>query len=91
VEALSKIGMPAVGPTIKQLGSSAPNSEGGQLCCWIIKDVLGARLAKVRLEIAIEDARDPTAKQNLTAALPYFKTQKEKADEERARRKKGTQ
>lgn len=78
-ESLSKIGMPAVGPTVETLGSYEPNSEGSKICRWIIKEVLGARLGKVRLQIAIEETRDPTVKKNLTAVLPYFKTPQEKA------------
>jgi hypothetical protein len=88
-EALSKIGIPAIGPTIEKLGRSAPNSRASQLCCWVIKKVLGAKLARARLEMAIEEARDEAVKQNLKAALPYFKTEQEKAAEERARGEKG--
>ena len=87
-EALSKIGMPAIGPTIDKLGRCPPNSRGSQLCSWIIKKVLGAKLARVRLELAIEEAREDAVKQNLKAALPYFKTHEEKAAEERARLQK---
>ncbi len=87
-ESLSKIGMPAVGPVINKLAGYSNEKSGRSTCCWILKDVLGIRLAKLRLEIAIEERTDPTEKKNLTAALPYFKTQQEKAAEERARRKK---
>ena len=86
--ALSKIGMPAVGPTIEKLGSYAPKSKGSELCCWVVKKILGIKLARLRVQIAIEEARDTNVKQNLAAALPYFKTEQEKAGEERARRKK---
>ena len=88
VEALSKIGMPAIGPTIQKLGRCPPNSRGSQLCCWIINKVLGAKLGRVSLEMAIEESRDEAVKQNLRAALPYFKTEQEKAAEERARLQK---
>lgn len=87
-EALSKIGMPAVGPVIDKLGRYSEQEKGHSICCWIIKEILGPRLGKVRLEMAIEDTKDETVKKNLTAALPYFKTEKEKATEERARREK---
>jgi hypothetical protein len=87
-EALSKIGIPAVGPTIEKLGSYDKDCFGRELCCWIIKEVLGSKLGKVRLEMAIAETKDETVKKNLTAALPYFKTQQEKASEERARREK---
>ncbi len=87
-EALSKIGMPSVGPVIDKLGRYGEQEKGHSICCWIIKEILGPRLGKVRLEMAIEDTKDETVKKNLTAALPYFKTEKEKATEERARREK---
>jgi len=87
-EALSKIGMPAVGPVIDKLGKFSEQEKGYSICCWIIKEILGLRLGKVRLEMAIEEAKDETVRKNLTAALPYFKTDQEKADEERAQREK---
>jgi hypothetical protein len=87
-EVLSKIGMPAVGPVIDKLGRYGEQEEGHNTCCWIIWKILGPRLGKVRLEMAIEETKDDTIKKNLTAALPYFKTDKEKADEEHARREK---
>ena len=90
VEALSKIGMPAVEPTIKKLSSYEPKSDGSELCCWILKKILGVRLARLRLQIAIEETRDKAVKKNLVAALPYFKTSQEKAVEERARREKNS-
>lgn len=89
-EALSKIGMPAVEPTIKKLGGYAQKNKGSELCCWVLKKMLGVKLARARLQIAIEETRDPTVKKSLTAVLPYFKTEQEKAEEERARRKKAT-
>ena len=87
-EALSKIGLPAVGSVIDKLGKYGGQEEGHRICCWIIREILGPRLGKVRLEMAIEETKDDTVKKNLTAELPYFKTEKEKADEERARREK---
>jgi hypothetical protein len=87
VEALSKIGMPAIVPTIGKLATYEQDGLGRQLCCWVINKVLGPRLGKLRIEIAIEETRDATAKKNLEAALGYFKTPEEKAAEERARRK----
>jgi len=80
--------MLAVGPTINKLGAYAPNSKGSELCCWLLKKILGVKLARLRLQTAIEETRDEAVKQNLTAALPYFKTNQEKAAEERARKKK---
>ena len=87
-ESLSKIGMPAVEQTIKKLGSYEPKSNGSEICRWILKEILGVRLARLRLQIAIEETRDEVVRKNLSAALPYFKTNKEKAEEERARRQK---
>jgi hypothetical protein len=87
-EALSKIGMPAVGPVIDKLGKYGEQEKGHSICCWIIKEILGPKLGKARLEMAIEETKDDTVKKNLIAALPYFKTDKEKATEERARREK---
>ena len=89
-EALSKIGMPAVGPMIDKLGDSAPNSKDSELCCWVLKKILGVKLARLRLQIDIEETRDEAVKNNLTAVLPYFKTEQEKAAEERARRVKNS-
>jgi hypothetical protein len=74
-EALSKIGMPAIPPTIDNLGTYDTNCLGRQLCCWVIKEILGPRLGKVRLEMAIEESREPAAKENLTAALRHFKAE----------------
>ena len=88
VEALCKIGMPAVDPTVAKLGEVGPKSKAGELCSWILNKILGPRLARVRLEITIEETRDAAAKANLKAALPYFKTEQEKAAEERARESK---
>ena len=87
-EALSKIGMPAVGPVIDKLGKFSEQEKGHSICCWIIKEILGPRLGIIRLEMAIEEAKDETVRKNLTAALPYFKTDQEKAAEERAQREK---
>ena len=88
VEALWKIGVTAIGPTIDKLSDYETKSRGREHCCWILKQILGVKLARLRLEIAIEETQDPIVKKNLTAALPYFKTQQEKAAEERARRNK---
>lgn len=60
---------PSVGPTIEKLAGYTPENKGSRFCCWILKEILSIRLARLRLQIAIEEARDPTVKQNLTAAL----------------------
>lgn len=73
VEALSKIGMPAIEPIIKKLGGYDEECLGRELCCWVIKKVLGPRLGRVRLEIAIEESKKPEVKKNLQAAVnKYF-------------------
>jgi hypothetical protein len=73
-EALSKVGMPAVKATIDKLSSSTTSGKGSEICCWILKKILGVRLARLRLQIAIEETRDEAVKKNLSTALPYFKT-----------------
>ncbi len=80
-EALSKIGMPAVGPTIAKLAGYESNSTDSRICKWTLKEILGVRLARLRLQIAIDESRDPTVKERLDEALPYFKTLEERADE----------
>jgi hypothetical protein len=85
VGALSKIGMPAVGPTIQKLSAVNPKSRGAELCRWILTEILGVKLGRARLQIAIEETHDQTAKANLKAALPYFRTPEEEAAEERAK------
>jgi HEAT repeat protein len=90
-EALSKIGMPAVGPTLDKLCKYEKDERGRRICCWILKKILGDRLAQLRLQIAIEETRDEAVKKNLIAALPYFKTEQEKAAEERAKNQKTVQ
>jgi hypothetical protein len=89
VEALTKIGLPAVKPGIDELAKLAPGTERGKLCCLFLKQALGAKLARARIEIGIEETRDKTAKENLKASLAYFKTDQEKAAEERAKRSEG--
>jgi hypothetical protein len=89
-EALSKIGIKAVDPVINKLTIYEPNSIGSKNCCWILKKILGEKLARYCLQLTIEETKDETAKKNLTAVLPYFKTAKEKADEEYSQRKNTT-
>lgn len=87
-EALSKIGMPAVEAIVERLGDYDPKSNRSKICRWIIEAILGTRLARTRLEIAIEETREANVKENLRAALPHFKTLREKLNEEKARREK---
>lgn len=75
VESLIKISMPSVGPVIGKLGGCADNSLGRRLCLVVLKDILGPRLAKARLEIGVEEAKDETARANLKAALEQFESQ----------------
>lgn len=87
---LSKIGMPAIGPVLGRLAKYDKDCKGRQLCAWVIKKTLGEKLAKLRLEIAIEQAKRDMLRmkeKNLRAAIPYFKTSKERAAQERAKQK----
>jgi hypothetical protein len=84
-EALSKVGMPAVDPTVEKLASLGPKNKSGALCCWILRKTLGVKLGRARLQIAIDETRSEAAKANLKAALPYFRTPQEEAAEERAK------
>lgn len=77
VESLIKIGIPAVQPVIEKLGTYDKASFARKNCCRILKEILGLRLAQLKLQIAIEETKEPTVKQNLTSVLPYFKTEKE--------------
>ncbi len=86
IEALSKIGMPAVDPTVNKLSQLGPKDKNGELCCWILKKILGAKLARARIQIAIEETQSETAKGNLKTALPYFMTPQEKAAQEQLKR-----
>jgi hypothetical protein len=87
-ESLSKIGIPAVEPTIEKLGIYEPNSTGSNICCWILKEILGEKLARYKLQLTIEETKDENVKKKLTTLLPNFKTEQEKAVEEYAQRKK---
>ncbi len=87
-ESLSKIGIKAVDPVIKKLTSYDPNSKGSNLCCWILKEILGDKLARYKLQLTIEETKDENVKKKLTGLLPNFKTEQEKAEEEYAQRKK---
>jgi hypothetical protein len=69
VESLIKIGMPAVGPVIEKLGTYAQDCLGRRLCLVVLKEILGPRLAKIRIEIAVEEAKDDAARAKLKAAL----------------------
>lgn len=74
-ESLSKIGMPAVGPVLYKLGGYEKDGKGRQLCTWAVIKVLGQRLAKERLEMAIIEEGDhhhQRTRKNLAAARHYF-------------------
>lgn len=83
-EALSKIGMPAVDPIVAALSQLDPKSKTADTCCWILREILGVKLARARIQIAIEETRDASVRERLQAAFPYFRTPQEKAAEERA-------
>lgn len=88
VEALSKIGMPAIGPTIEKLAEYHKDGRGRANCWCVITTVLGPKLGKLRLQLAIEEAEDETAKRNLRAAFSYFPRHREEAAEEKTREQK---
>jgi hypothetical protein len=69
VEALIKIGMPAVDPVVERLGRC--DAEGLQRwnCCWILEKILGPKLAHMRVQFAIEEARDAKTRENLQEAI----------------------
>jgi hypothetical protein len=87
-EALAKIGMPSIDPVIGKLGTYDKECQGRKNCVWIIKKVLGVKLGRYKLQLAIEETKNETVKKNLQAILPSFKTQQEQLDAERARRDK---
>jgi hypothetical protein len=79
VGALIKIGMPAVDPVVRKLGSYEKECLGRDNCLWILKYILGDKLLRAELEIAIDEANTPEAKANLKQALAQWKrTQKYK-------------
>jgi len=87
-EALVKIGMPTIEPVIEKLGTYDRDCLGRQICAWIIKEVLGVKLGRYKLQLAIEETKDAKVKKNLQAVLPGFKTLQEQLNAERTRREK---
>lgn len=85
VDALVKIGMPAIDPVIEKLGTYDQDCLGRQNCVLVIKEVLGVKLGRYKLRLAIEENKNEKVKKNLQAVLPKFKTLQEKLDAERAR------
>lgn len=78
-ESLSKIGMLTIEPVLDKLGDYQKDCKGRELCVWVIKEVLGQKLAKIRLEMAIEEAGrnlSRTKARNLMAAMSYFEEKK---------------
>ena len=73
-EALAKIGSPAVIPTIKKLGKFNKNEVGHKICCWILRDILGAKLAKASVQITIDETLNTEVKRNLNDAIPILNT-----------------
>ena len=83
VEALMKIGMPAIDPVIEKLGTYDKECQGRRNCVWIIKDVLGIYLGRCKLQRSIEKTTDETIKKNLQAIMPQFSELQEKLAEKR--------
>lgn len=72
VESLIKIGMPSVNPVVKRLGDYGEDCLGRRLCIGVLREILGPRLAKARLGIAMEETEDETIRVHLRAALNQF-------------------
>lgn len=83
VESLIKIGIPSVGPVVDKLGGYGQDCLGRRLCMVVLKGVLGPRLAKMRLEMAVEDATSEAARANLKAALSQSEADREVQDSRR--------
>ena len=86
--ALVKIGMPAIGPVLDKLGQYKGDCRGRELCAWVLKKVLGEKLVKMRLQLAVEQAKRDmlrTKEANLRAAMAHFKRSEERAAQERAK------
>jgi hypothetical protein len=83
VEALIKIGLPAVDPVIEKLGTYDKECQGRMNCVWIIKNVLGIYLGRCKLQRYIEKTTDETIKKNLQAIMPQFSKLQEKLAEKR--------
>jgi hypothetical protein len=71
--ALVRIGMPAVDPVVKQLGQCSQDGPRRDKLCWILDRMMGAKLARARILIAIEDAESKSVQANLSAGHKYFK------------------
>ena len=72
--ALTKIGTPVIEPTIKKLSKFNKNEAGHKICCWILKEILGAKLAKASVQIAIDETLNVIEKQNLNDAISIINT-----------------
>jgi hypothetical protein len=74
VGALVKIGAPAIQPVLERLGDGVNDGRGGGNYCYVLEKILGEKLAKIRLQLAIDEARNERVKSNLEkAAQSYFK------------------
>lgn len=69
---LVNIGMPAVEPVLFQLKNFNKDGSIDKICCWIIKEILGVKLAKACIQIAIDETQVETEKKNLSEALTYI-------------------
>ena len=75
-KSLSLIGMPAVQPLLARLSILQETATERRICLWTLKEILGERLAKVRLEMALEETKDDTARANLKAAMVQLQSDK---------------
>lgn len=72
--ALAKIGASSVRPIIKKLSEYKKEQIGQNICCWILKEILSAKLAKASIQITIDGTLNVTAKQNLNDAMSIMDT-----------------
>jgi len=79
-KSLSKIGMPAVQPLLARLSVLRETEPERRICTWTLKEILGERLAKVRLEMAVEETKDDAARVNLKAALEQLEPKPQAAE-----------
>ena len=77
-DALSKIGIPAVGPLVEYL-KTAEARRGGEwfIPVHVIGKILGPALAAQRIELELEKVDDQQARKSLTAAVQLFERARE--------------
>ena len=71
---LVKIGLPAVELIMEKFSHFGMNDRGSEICCGILKAILGINLAKARIQIDIDGTKDETIKKNLKDVLSFIET-----------------